>query len=581
MKSSSFTAKKALSLLLALIMLISLSGCHGNDAPAGSTESTTEAAPVTFTITDRYILTRPEDAESDEIEAMKLLRTGIKSACGIELERDTDFVMRGAEVEPKEFEILIGATNRTSSVQATEELACLDWLYRIDAPGVITICGGSPEATLRAAKAFLFDIFGYKEGESAGSPAELTVGTERVDHHSYPSPNLTIGGVPIDDYTIVRTTSVASVRSAAKEFCRSIEKLTGKKMKLVTASEFTGGHAIYFGTSGNDGKHFSDLPGMYGYLIRENGGDIAIDFMHIDAGLVALEKFTEAYLPEEPRGDVDIKLRGQDILGIRLENTNGLVLKNETHKTVAAGIEYSELIYRDANGKPVRAYVLSMEKGAGTLYTGTPSDGTVLQGKVSNVVNQMKAADANGKNTIAGINADFFDMGGTCLPRGLCVKNGTLLTPAASRPWFAVRADGSYVLGNGVSDYNKLNADGSILNAVGGSDILIMNGKVQSISTNDFSTIRHPRTAVGYDDSGKVYLLVVDGRQPSISNGASLADLAEIFISLGCTNAINLDGGGSTTMILKDEAGKYVTKNSPSDGNLRSVASTLLVCLPQ
>lgn len=320
---------------------------------------------------------------------------------------------------------------------------------------------------------------------------------------------------------------------------------------------------------------------MYGYLIRENGGDIAIDFMHIDAGLVALEKFTEAYLPEEPRGDVDIKLRGQDILGIRLENTNGLVLKNETHKTVAAGIEYSELIYRDANGKPVRAYVLSMEKGAGTLYTGTPSDGTVLQGKVSNVVNQMKAADANGKNTIAGINADFFDMGGTCLPRGLCVKNGTLLTPAASRPWFAVRADGSYVLGNGVSDYNKLNADGSILNAVGGSDILIMNGKVQSISTNDFSTIRHPRTAVGYDDSGKVYLLVVDGRQPSISNGASLADLAEIFISLGCTNAINLDGGGSTTMILKDEAGKYVTKNSPSDGSLRSVASTLLVCLPQ
>ena len=86
MKSSSFTAKKALSLLLALIMLISFSGCHGNYAPAGSTESTTEAAPVTFTITDQYILTRPEDAESDETEAMKLLRTGIKSACGIDLE---------------------------------------------------------------------------------------------------------------------------------------------------------------------------------------------------------------------------------------------------------------------------------------------------------------------------------------------------------------------------------------------------------------------------------------------------------------------------------------------------------------
>ena len=60
---------------------------------------------------------------------------------------------------PGEFEILVGDTNRSRSREAADTLPCLDWMYSIDSPNVITICGGSPEATLEAARAFLSDMF--------------------------------------------------------------------------------------------------------------------------------------------------------------------------------------------------------------------------------------------------------------------------------------------------------------------------------------------------------------------------------------------------------------------------------------
>ena len=103
---------------------------------------------------------------------------------------------------------------------------------------------------------------------------------------------------------------------------------------------------------------------------------------------------------------------------------------------------------------------------------------------------------------------------------------------------------------------------------------------VTHISIDDeFGYTRHPRTAVGIKADGSVVLLVVDGRQSKISNGAALADLADILGSVGCVDAINLDGGGSSTFVLK-EGDELCVKNSPSDGSLRDVADGLMVILP-
>jgi hypothetical protein len=94
------------------------------------------------------------------------------------------------------------------------------------------------------------------------------------------------------------------------------------------------------------------------------------------------------------------------------------------------------------------------------------------------------------------------------------------------------------------------------------SSPLILENRIIPDSTG---TALHPRTALGFDDSGKwLLLMVVDGRQPGFSEGISLYELALLFKSFGCTQSINLDGGGSSIMIIQKPDGEVQTINSPS-----------------
>lgn len=77
---------------------------------------------------------------------------------------------------------------------------------------------------------------------------------------------------------------------------------------------------------------------------------------------------------------------------------------------------------------------------------------------------------------------------------------------------------------------------------------------------SSFVAGRHPRSAVGITREGRWILLVVDGRQPRLSVGMTLHELAQYLLSLGCVRALNLDGGGSSTLVVAGEV-----KNSPSD----------------
>ena len=87
--------------------------------------------------------------------------------------------------------------------------------------------------------------------------------------------------------------------------------------------------------------------------------------------------------------------------------------------------------------------------------------------------------------------------------------------------------------------------------------------------------ILHPRTAVGVDlDGRRVLLLVVDGRQ-EFSRGYTLVELAARLRSLGAEDALNLDGGGSSTMVAREQDGELGLVNSPSDGRPRQVANAL------
>ncbi len=113
--------------------------------------------------------------------------------------------------------------------------------------------------------------------------------------------------------------------------------------------------------------------------------------------------------------------------------------------------------------------------------------------------------------------------------------------------------------------------------ALGGGPSLLSNGKVQVTADEEvfFGTSIpkvHPRTACGYTADGKLILLVVDGRQEA-SRGVNLPELALIMQQLGCVEALNLDGGGSTTLVA---GGQLI--NRPEGGTAeRQVMSALAV----
>lgn len=109
---------------------------------------------------------------------------------------------------------------------------------------------------------------------------------------------------------------------------------------------------------------------------------------------------------------------------------------------------------------------------------------------------------------------------------------------------------------------------------MGGHPIIVKDGAVAQIDPSDpFVSNRHPRTAVGINqDTTKLFFVTVDGRQAS-SLGMNLFELADLMLQLGVYQGINLDGGGSTTMVIRNEV-----VNSPSDASgERPVSNALLV----
>lgn len=113
---------------------------------------------------------------------------------------------------------------------------------------------------------------------------------------------------------------------------------------------------------------------------------------------------------------------------------------------------------------------------------------------------------------------------------------------------------------------------------IGGAGLLARDGEyltrwsVEEF-TKGFAENRHPRTLIGKDASGTIWLVVVDGRQPQLSSGMTLLELRALARRMRLTDALNLDGGGSTTMWVRGEV-----VNSPSDAaGPRKVSDALLV----
>jgi len=97
--------------------------------------------------------------------------------------------------------------------------------------------------------------------------------------------------------------------------------------------------------------------------------------------------------------------------------------------------------------------------------------------------------------------------------------------------------------------------------ALSGTHMLVVNGQAVQGLDNTYAA---PRTAIGLDSTGRrLILFVADGRQPLYSQGATLQEMADLLAFYGAANAMNLDGGGSSTLVMENALGVTRVVNSP------------------
>ena len=584
MKTNAFCCRLLLSALSLLLAAGCLTSCGGSavqetlaapETTSAVTTTETEAPQEFFKLTGEVCVVRPEGAISDDLlTAVKLMTSAGKALVGgVNVIED----WYRDELVRNEFEILLGVTNRPESGDAYAQLTYHDYMYEVVSPGVVVICGGSDGATVKAAQKFLMDCYGYRAGQ-AGELKDIPVGTTYTYRHDY-GLTLTLCGKPIEDFLIVHKDN--KLHREAAEFLRGqLSRMTGCLLPLVTAEEFQGGNAILLGMADRDGSHLRKDYGSYSMALYYQPH---VNTVHVIAdstaniGMVANALAEYLLLGVPSQGSHDIVLSEEPrIYCACTDAMYALALQSVTNEEeITDGLRYSKRSYRDRDGKPVVAYVLEADPAKVSLINATPGYGDSISNAKATTAEAMKAAEAAGYRVWAGVNADFFAINGDYAPRGLCIKNGKVLTGVGGRPWMGITADGTAVFGE-ASDYGKY--AGQLREAVGGSHILLKDGLVQNVAYQSASMAdRHPRTLVGVREDGTVLLIAIDGRQSTLSNGASYSDMAAILLELGAVDGINLDGGGSTTFITTNGAGKYSVRNSPSDGSLRKVYNSLIV----
>lgn len=149
---------------------------------------------------------------------------------------------------------------------------------------------------------------------------------------------------------------------------------------------------------------------------------------------------------------------------------------------------------------------------------------------------------------------------------GVLVLGPRAASPLRERFLLSARARGRFAVQVRLAPFHPREA-------VGGFPILVRDSQelagLDSAGAATFAPARHPRTLLAWSAGGRRLLLVtIDGRQPGHSVGATLRESARLALDLGATDAINLDGGGSTTMVVRRDSAtvaRYVVVNRPSD----------------
>lgn len=252
-----------------------------------------------------------------------------------------------------------------------------------------------------------------------------------------------------------------------------------------------------------------------------------------------------------------------------------------TIKESFSGVQYT--MRTQTVPRPLRIHILEIDPAKpGVSFRATASNGTAAGENTP----QTTRAFVGTIRAQAGINGSFFFSGasGGFDNRGLIASEGNVYSPFGengdnTRPWpvFNISsANLAQILSRATPYGANTNVDPAIApyNAISGSERIVTNG-VNTAGAVAYGepTLLHPRSVAGITATGKIVLMVVDGRQTGISEGMTSIETANLLIQYGVVDAVNFDGGGSSSFVFADPVPR--TLNSPSDGTDRSVSVSL------
>jgi hypothetical protein len=265
--------------------------------------------------------------------------------------------------------------------------------------------------------------------------------------------------------------------------------------------------------------------------------------------------------------------------GVPLDTTLATRVLTDSTFTVYPGVTETHIHYLNKAGKPEAVYILKarLRRGKLSMEAATPFARDTFCRQT--LMESIRWEDTTGHRVIGGVNADFFDMGNG-IPISMEMTHGKMLKQASrpGRGFVGVDTRGRVIIGDSALYARR---EKSLREALGGAQMLVENGREVPQADNAFNLTRHPRTAAGIINARTVLLVVVDGRQPDYSNGMPLGELAHLMKLLDAKTAVNLDGGGSSTLVSRDASGAWVNRNRPSGHVERAVANSWIIVAPR
>ena len=238
-------------------------------------------------------------------------------------------------------------------------------------------------------------------------------------------------------------------------------------------------------------------------------------------------------------------------------------------RTISEGITLKSALTNLFNSAQA-IYVVEIDTAGGVFEFGVAVAGPPL----------VTSAFAVQEKAMVAVNATFFNMKEGYNVHYVKVNDSIVATTDEKE--FGIRATGLFTAEGEEADislWGPEREDAGIISsedAIVSGPLLIDDRVDQPLDSINFNTNRHPRTMVGITGNGRLLLVVVDGRQPGYADGMSLFELRTLAHSLGCTDALNLDGGGSTTLVIAGQGSNGVV-NRPSGKVERPVPSILFV----